>query len=155
MVPDDNQREVLTVAGKVGIASLGAAVIVSEAIVDTTSQVINKTVSVTADVVSHKYGNCAGQIIKDTSATTGNILRTIGHLAGLNPNPEGVTKMVAKKASKDQIQSPDEQQQCDNPEKPMDPLFLLDSDRYEANIVVKKLKHSRKEDSPQAAVVFI
>jgi len=154
LVPDEDHREVLTAAGKIGVASVGAAAIVSEAIVNTSSSIVQKTASVTADVVRHKYGDSAGQIVKDTSDTTGNILRTVGHLTGMNPNPKGMTKMVAKNASKDRIQTiagNDEMKE----EMPIDPLFLIDLDKEKANIVVKKLQNKEEQKQTEAEVVLI
>mmetsp|Transcript_37333 Transcript_37333/g.42666 ORF Transcript_37333/g.42666 Transcript_37333/m.42666 type:complete len:502 (-) Transcript_37333:323-1828(-) len=154
LVPDEDHREVLAAAGKIGVASVGAAAIVSEAIIDTSSSIVRKTASVTADVVRHKYGDSAGQIVKDTSDTTGNILRTVGHLTGMNPNPKGMTKMVAKNVSKDRIQNVVGNDELKE-QMPIVPLLIIDSDKKEANIAVKKLQKTIYRKKIEAEVVLI
>jgi len=65
-------RKILTAAGQIG-----AARVVRKVIFDALSSIAQKTASVTANVVRHKYGNSAGQVIKDIGDTTGNILSTV------------------------------------------------------------------------------
>jgi hypothetical protein len=76
-------REVMKAVGKVGMATIGAAAVVAEAMVETSRAVIEKTASVTADVVKHKYGTSAGQVVKDAGDTATNVLRTLAYVAML------------------------------------------------------------------------
>jgi hypothetical protein len=76
-------REVMKAVGKVGMATIGAAAVVAEAMVDTSREVIEKTASVTADVVKHKYGTSAGQVVKDAGDTATNVFRALTHVAML------------------------------------------------------------------------
>lgn len=94
LVQDKDMRDVMVAAGKVGLATLGAAAIVGEALFDTTKAVAQKTASVTADVVRHKYGDAAGRVVEDTTDSAGNILRTITHVGTLEV---GVLKNVVAK----------------------------------------------------------
>lgn len=98
LVPHPEHRTVLTAAGHVGMASLGAAAIVGEALFDSTRAIAQKTTHVTADVVQHKYGTSAGQLVRDASDTAGNILRTIAQVATLDGMVLG--KIVAKDTGK-------------------------------------------------------
>lgn len=102
LIPNEGHRNVLVAAGTVGIASLGAAAIVGEAVFETTKAVYQKSASVTADVVRYKYGESAGQIVEDASHTTGNILRTLAHVAMLETTV--LAKAVGKNVCKIQAQ---------------------------------------------------
>jgi hypothetical protein len=94
----EGSRNVLVAVGTVGIASLGAAAIVGEAVVATTASVALKAAEVTASVVRYKYGEHAGQVVEDASQTTGNILRTTSALALLELSV--LSKSVAKNTIK-------------------------------------------------------
>ena len=100
LVPDQGHRELLLAAGKVGLATLGAAAIVGEATFDTTRAVAQKVSFVTADVVRYKYGENAGRMVEDASHTTGNILRTAAHIAYFEASV--LAKAVAKNAGRGQ-----------------------------------------------------
>ncbi|KAG7359117.1 senescence-associated protein [Nitzschia inconspicua] len=94
-------REILKAAGKVGIATIGAAAIVGEALVETSRGVVSKTADVTADVVGHKYGLTAGEVAKNAAETAENVFRTIGSAALLDGSV--LAKKVAKNVGKEQI----------------------------------------------------
>lgn len=135
LIRDKSHREVLMAAGRVGMATFGAAAVVGEAVFETSKSVTRKTVSVTADVVRHKYGDHAGQILQDGCDTTGNILTTIAHIALLESRVW--SKSVAKNASKVQFRN---QYDADGEEElSEDPLLYLDSTKAEALAVVRRL----------------
>ena len=48
-----------------GMASLGAAAIVGEAVYNSTSAVVKKTADITVDVIEHKFSHSAGQVIRE------------------------------------------------------------------------------------------
>lgn len=98
IIPHEGPRNVLVAVGTVGIASLGAAAIVGEAVVATTASVALKAAEVAASVVRYKYGEHAGQVIEDASQTTGNILRTTSALALLELSV--LSRSVAKNTIK-------------------------------------------------------
>lgn len=77
-------REALMAAGKVGLATIGAAAIVGETLLETSRLVMEKTGKVASDVVEHKYGTSAGKVASDANETAANILRTIGSVAHLS-----------------------------------------------------------------------
>ena len=89
--------EVIKAAGKVGIATLGAAAIIGEALIETSRTVAQNTAVVAADVIEHKYGTSAGKVVSDAGETAGNLLRTVGNVAMF----EGT--MVAKMAAKNHV----------------------------------------------------
>jgi hypothetical protein len=64
--------------------------------------VAQKTVSVTADVVGHKYGESAGKLVNDTGESAGNIVRTITHVSMLSSG-KTFTKSVAKNTGKTNV----------------------------------------------------
>jgi hypothetical protein len=88
-------REVMKAVGKVGMAAIGAAAVVGEAMVETSRSVMEKTACVTADVVKHKYGTSAGQVVKDAGETATNVFRAVAHVAMLE------SSVVAKAAMND------------------------------------------------------
>jgi len=132
LVPNKESRELLATAGKVGVASLGAVAIVGEAMFESTRSVAKKASNVTADVVSYKYGEEAGQVVKDVGDTTGNILRTATYVACLERRI--LTKVVAKNTAKLKER---ERLGYDGL---VDPELLLDHLKLEAYQVVKKLQ---------------
>jgi hypothetical protein len=137
LIPDNDHRQVLQGVGKVGVATVGAVAIVGEAVFETTKSVAQKTAAVTADVVRYKYGESAGNIVQDASATTGNVIRTLTHVAML----EGtiMTKAVAKHASREQLR-PRHEEKKDEHAPDDDPLLKLDSTKNEAKAAVEKLE---------------
>jgi hypothetical protein len=112
LVPNEGHRNVLVAAGTVGIASLGAAAIVGEAVFETTKAVAQKSALVAADVVRHKYGESAGCMFEDASHTTGNILRTVAHIAMLETTV--LAKAVGKNACKVQARRSQETDESGN-----------------------------------------
>jgi hypothetical protein len=94
-------KAVIQAVGKIGIATVGAAAIVGEAIVETGRSVASKTVDVTADVVGHKYGITAGEVAKNAVDTAENVFRTMGNTALLDGKL--LAKAVARNVGKDQI----------------------------------------------------
>jgi hypothetical protein len=74
-------REALKAAGKVGLATVGAAAMVGEALVETSRLVMENTGKVASGVVEHKYGTSAGKVARDANETATNIMRAIGDVA--------------------------------------------------------------------------
>merc|ERR1712038_313398 len=99
VIEDDDVRGVVSAAGKVGVASLGAAAIVAESLFETTKAVAQSTVSVAADVASHKYGEDAGKVIQNTGDATGNVLRTVTHVMAMEGGV--LTTLIAKNTGKE------------------------------------------------------
>lgn len=94
LVPHPETRTALTAAGQVGLAAIGAAATVSDAVRHSSRAVVSKTADVTADVVEHKYGSSAGQIVRDANETTGNLfiaMASVGVFGG-----KGVGKLWPK-----------------------------------------------------------
>jgi len=94
LVPHPETRTALTAAGQVGLAAIGAAATVSDAVRHSSRAVASKTADVTADVVEHKYGSSAGQIVRDASETTGNLfmaMASVGVFGG-----KGMAKLWPK-----------------------------------------------------------
>jgi hypothetical protein len=102
LVPHAEHRMVLTAVGEVGMASLGAAAIVGEAVYNSTSAVVKKTADITVDVVQHKFGHSAGQVVRDTSDTAGNVLRTIATVAAFKGRI--LTNSIAQDVGKSHLQ---------------------------------------------------
>ena len=94
-VPNRTCRDMVVAAGTVGLAGLGAAAIVGEAIFDSTREVALKAGEVTADVVGYKYGEAAGQAVQDATETTANLIQTAHHLLFLEKS-KAFAKGVAK-----------------------------------------------------------
>jgi hypothetical protein len=94
-------REFLKAAGKVGMATVGAAAMVGEAVVETGRCIVKKTAGVTVDVVGHKYGTTAGEVAKNAADTADNVLQTVGNVALLEG--AALAKNVTKSIGKDQI----------------------------------------------------
>lgn len=140
LVPHQECRDVIGAAGTVGMASIGAAAIVGEAVFETTKAVAQKTASVTADVVRYKYGTAAGQVIQDASDTTGNILRTMTHVAMLE------ARVVVKAAAKQSIKTQVRQQYVEEEDEHDDPLLFFDPTRANAMRVVQKLQGMKTID---------
>eukprot|EP00934_Nitzschia_sp_Nitz4_P002011 Nitzschia sp. Nitz4//scaffold29_size155292//53450//55018//NITZ4_002651-RA/size155292-processed-gene-0.284-mRNA-1//-1//CDS//3329546427//2011//frame0 len=88
--------------GKVGMATVGAVVVVGEAVLDSSRALLQAATQVTAEVVEHKYGSSAGQVVSDAGETAVNIYKTIGHVA-LLAEGASMAKSVAKKTAKSQV----------------------------------------------------
>ncbi|KAL3933644.1 MAG: hypothetical protein SGBAC_010299, partial [Bacillariaceae sp.] len=94
--------EALKAVGKVGMATLGATALVGEAMIETSRALVRKTGSVAADIVEHKYGTDAGQVVLDASATADNLVRAAGNVTLLEHKV--LAKSLAKEAGKDKIE---------------------------------------------------
>lgn len=152
LVPDQNHRDVLVAAGRIVIATFGAAAVVGEAVFETTDSITRKTISVTADVVSYKYGDQVGQIVQDGCDTTGNILTTMTKFAMLEGRV--LTKAIAKNAGKVQFRK-----QYDTSSNQMisyDPILFLGSTKADALTILKRLQRKPtmfEKDVPSIARV--
>jgi Senescence-associated protein len=104
---DGPQTSIVTSAGQLGLVTIGAMVIVGDAIGDSAIKVIQHTSHTAADIVAHKFGPSAGQVIRDVADTTGNVLDTMKHVAFLVApifgHGQGVARMVVKDTSKTHI----------------------------------------------------
>jgi hypothetical protein len=152
LVPDQNHRNVLVAAGRIVIATFGAAAVVGEAVFETTDSITRKTISVTADVVSYKYGDQVGQIVQDGCDTTGNILTTITKFAMLEGRV--LTKAIAKNAGKVQFRKQYDTNR--NQMRTERPVLFLDSTKADAMMILKKLQRKTtmfEKDSPSIARV--
>lgn len=93
--------ETFRAAGKVGMATLGAAAVVGEALVETSRALVKKTGAVTAGIVEHKYGTSAGQVVSDAGETAENLVRAVGNVALFETTV--MAKSIAKNAGKVQL----------------------------------------------------
>lgn len=143
IVPGKDYRDMIAAAGRVGVAGLGAVAIVGEAVFETTKAVAQKTVAVTADVARHKYGDSAGRVVEDAGETTGNVLRTMTHVAMLN-STNVLAKTVVKNTGKMQLQRNLGEEVDDTT------LPLLTGTKEEALAVVKKLQEGESAKRVEA-----
>eukprot|EP00550_Attheya_septentrionalis_P005054 CAMPEP_0198280882 /NCGR_PEP_ID=MMETSP1449-20131203/916_1 /TAXON_ID=420275 /ORGANISM="Attheya septentrionalis, Strain CCMP2084" /LENGTH=427 /DNA_ID=CAMNT_0043976441 /DNA_START=134 /DNA_END=1417 /DNA_ORIENTATION=- len=102
LIPDKDWRDAVIATGTVGLATIGVVAVVAESLYETTKAVAQKTVSVTADVVGHKYGESAGKLVNDTGESAGNIVRTI-KLVSMLSSGKTFTKSVAKNTGKTNV----------------------------------------------------
>ena len=98
IIPDDDVREAVVATGKVGIATLGAAALLTESIFETTKAVAETSVKVASDVAEHKYGEEAGKVVNNAGTATGNVLRTVTHVATLEA--QVLTRAIARNTAK-------------------------------------------------------
>jgi hypothetical protein len=98
-------RETLRAAGKVSVATVGAAAIVGEALLETSRKLMEKTASVTADVVQHRYGTSAGKVASDAGETAVNIVRALGNVAVVTGGAASLATVAAKENAKLQTAS--------------------------------------------------
>lgn len=104
MIPHHKDGQViLEAAGQVGMASLGAVTIMSEAVVESTREVYHTAATVTANVIQHKYGPDAGQTIRDAADTVDNVIRTVSYVAMLKGSI--ITQIVVKDTGKAHLTS--------------------------------------------------
>ena len=131
LVPHKGCREIIEAAGTLGLAGLGAAAILGEAIFDTTKEVAQKAGEVTADVVGYKYGEAAGQAVQDATDTTGNLIQTCRYLVFLESRAaaRGIAKNTGKLRSMDQVV-----------DREANPHFFMDPTKSAAIKAVVKLK---------------
>lgn len=102
IIPDDDVRETVVATGKVGMATLGAAALLTESIFNTTKAIAQTSVDVASQVANHKYGEDAGKLVKNTGVTSGNVLRTITHVGMLEA--QVLTKVIVKNTAKIEMQ---------------------------------------------------
>mmetsp|Transcript_4985 Transcript_4985/g.5524 ORF Transcript_4985/g.5524 Transcript_4985/m.5524 type:complete len:620 (-) Transcript_4985:66-1925(-) len=95
-------REIIKAGGKVCMASVGAVVLISEAMVGISRSASAKATEVAVDIVSQKYGPVAGEVAQDASDTCTNMLETMGNVT-LVGNGSKLAKTAAKNAGKKQI----------------------------------------------------
>lgn len=96
-------REALKAAGKVGMATIGAAAIIGEALLETSRAVLEQTAAATADVVEHKYGTSAGQVASDAGETAVNVHRAFSNVTLVSEGTV-LAKSLARQTGKDQVQ---------------------------------------------------
>lgn len=113
MIPDDDVREVVVATGKVGLATLGAAALLTESVFETTKAVAQTSVKVASEVASHKYGNEAGTLVNNTGVAAGNVLRTVTHVAMLEATV--LTKVIAKNTAKIEMEESSNDSSLNNP----------------------------------------
>lgn len=94
-------RTAMQAAGRVALATLGAASVIGEAVVTCTGAVAQGAAQASSVVVQHKYGNTAGQVVRDVGDTAGNLLRIARNVALLTgQSATRAMKVVAKHAGK-------------------------------------------------------
>ena len=132
IVPHQESREVFVAVGTVGLAGLGAAAIVGEAVFHSTCAVAMKSGEVIADIVGFQYGEAAGQAVQDAAETTGNVLQTVRHVIFLDCR--ALARGIAKNTGKSHVQH------NNKIESPINPLFFMDSTKTAAIQAVRKLQ---------------
>lgn len=100
-VSQDYYREAVGATVKVGLATVGAASMVGDAMLETSRMLMEKTAVVTADIVEHRYGRAAGQVANDAGETAFNLICTAGNVAVVS-SPVKIVKMAAKDNAKRQ-----------------------------------------------------
>jgi hypothetical protein len=98
MIPDDDVRETVVATGKVGMATVGAAVLLTESIFEITKAIAQTSVKVASEVATHKYGEDVGKLVNNTGVASGNVLRTITHVGMMEA--QVLTKAVASNTAK-------------------------------------------------------
>jgi hypothetical protein len=98
LCPEDELRETIVAAGKIGMATLGATLNIAESVFDATKAIAQTTTAVTAQVAQHKFGGNTGAIIENTGTATGNVIRGITHVGTLEGHV--LSKVVMKKTAK-------------------------------------------------------
>jgi Senescence-associated protein len=91
--------------GEVALATLGAAAVIGEAVVDCTGTLIEGAATATHIVVSHKYGPVAGQVVQDVGESARNLIhieRSVGLITGQNTSQ--AVKMVVRQTGKARAQ---------------------------------------------------
>jgi Senescence-associated protein len=147
LIPNKKHRDLLAAGSELCISMIGGIVIVSDALLESTKLVNRKIVSVTVEVVRHKYGDSCGQIFKDGCDATGNVLSIISDIALLD---KGIgTKSLAKTSSRRHFR---DKYDCDeNRCEVYDPMVILDPTKVEAHRIVARLKRSPRMASKDMA----
>ena len=90
------KRELLAAAGALSMATVGAVALVGESVLETGRAVVKKTSHVTADIVRHRHGDDAGQIVSDVFESTGNVLSITRTSFQATHISKAATKNIAK-----------------------------------------------------------
>ena len=75
------------------MATLGAAVMFGDAMIESTRHVLKRTADVSANVVEQKSGNAAGDCVRDATDTARNVFCTLSYVT-VWLRVTGVTKLV-------------------------------------------------------------
>mmetsp|Transcript_23847 Transcript_23847/g.68493 ORF Transcript_23847/g.68493 Transcript_23847/m.68493 type:complete len:454 (+) Transcript_23847:156-1517(+) len=90
------KRELLAAAGALSMATVGAVALVGESIIESGKAVVYQTSNVTADIVRHRHGDDAGQIVSDVFESTGNVLSITRTSFQATHISKAATKNIAK-----------------------------------------------------------
>ncbi len=78
------------------MATVGAVALVGESIIESGKAVVYQTSNVTADIVRHRHGDDAGQIVSDVFESTGNVLSITRTSFQATHISKAATKNIAK-----------------------------------------------------------
>ena len=98
IIPNDDVRETVLATGKVGMATLGAAALLTKSIFEITKTIAQTQVKVASEVATHKYGEDAGKLVTITGVASGNVLRTITHVGMMEA--QVLTKAITRNTAK-------------------------------------------------------
>jgi Senescence-associated protein len=93
------QKTNVEAATHVAMACLGAIATVGEAVFQSTGDLAKGATKAASNIVQHKYGDTAGQVVQDVGDTIGNVIRTAKHVAlltGTTALPRSVAKATGK-----------------------------------------------------------
>ena len=90
------KRDLLAAAGALSMATVGAVALVGETVIESGKAVVKKTTHVTADIVRHRHGDDAGQIVSDVFESTGNVLSITRTSFQATHISKAATKNIAK-----------------------------------------------------------
>lgn len=90
------KREMLAAAGALSMATVGAVALVGESVLESGKAVLKKGTHVTADIVRHRHGDDAGQIVSDVFESTGNVLSITRTSFQATHISKAATKNIAK-----------------------------------------------------------
>ena len=107
LIPDDDVRETVVATGKVGLSVLGASALFIESMFETTKAIAQTSVKVASKVAEHSHGEEAGRVVNNAGVATGNVLRTITHVATLDAQilTETIARNTAKVEMKEKVKS--------------------------------------------------
>ena len=94
--PVDAEKEMLAAAGALSMATVGAVALVGESVLESGKAVLKKGTHVTADIVRHRHGDDAGQIVSDVFESTGNVLSITRTSFQATHISKAATKNIAK-----------------------------------------------------------
>ena len=90
------RRDLLAAAGTIGMATFGAVALVGESLIDCGKAVVRKSAHVTADIVRHRHGDEAGDIVQDVFESTGNVVSITRTSFQATHISKAATKNIAK-----------------------------------------------------------